>query len=77
MNPSPSPSPSHRFWIPGTICTVAFLIFVAVQAQPELERNIKSWITGALLILMVALNFLWLIFLSRFPGVAACSPPSW
>ncbi len=66
MNTTETPPPSHRFWIPGTICTVIFVIFVVVQAQPELERNIKGWITGALLILLVLLNFLWLVLLSRF-----------
>lgn len=61
------PPRNHRLWIPATLCTLAAVIFIAVHLKPELERNIKAWITGGLLILTVTLNFLWFVLLSGFP----------
>ena len=42
--------------------------FIYLGAQTELERNLKSWMTMALLLLTALLVLFWFIFLSRFPG---------
>ena len=59
--------PNHRLWIPTTICALAVVLFLVSQAQPELERNIKAWIKGSIMILAGLRNALWVIFRSRVP----------
>jgi outer membrane protein assembly factor BamB len=65
---SPRPAPGHRLWVLPVIALLVAGAIAIVQYQPELERNIKGWLTLALIALGLVLVLLWFTFLSRFPG---------
>ena len=65
---SPIPSPNgHRLWFPIGIGILSIFLLALVHLQPDLERNLKAWATGAILILSVSLTLIWFLFLSRLP----------
>jgi outer membrane protein assembly factor BamB len=64
---SPQPAPGHRLWILPVIALLVAAAIAVVQFQPELERNIKGWLTLALIALGLLLVLLWFTFFSRFP----------
>lgn len=55
----------HRVWMPITIWVLAFFAIAFARLQPELERNLKSWATAAVIFLGLALTAVWFLFLSR------------
>lgn len=57
---------SHRLWIPIAIVILALGTWAYLALQPELERNLRGWATGAIVILSSLLLFLWFLFLGRF-----------
>lgn len=57
---------SHRLWIPSLILLLAAGGWVCLTLQEELERNLRGWATGALIIMTALLIFLWFLFLGRF-----------
>lgn len=66
---SPAPrAKGHRLGWPATIAVLAAIGIGVVQLQPELERNYKSWMISAVVLLAVLLTLVWFFCLSRFPG---------
>jgi outer membrane protein assembly factor BamB len=61
----PSASKGHRLWIPTAVAALVTIIVLAVQLQPELERNRKAYSTFGLVALAALLIFIWFLFLSR------------
>lgn len=57
---------SHRLWIPIGILLLAAGACLFLALQPELERNLRSWAIGALVIVTTLLLFLWFLLLGRF-----------
>ncbi len=56
---------NHRVWFLIFTAILAVGGLVYVYAQPELERNIKSWLTAAIILVALLLTVLWYILLSR------------
>ncbi len=68
---SAAAAPSRRLpWFPLITCALGAAGLVWCFAQAELERNLKSWITTAIPLLVLILNFLWFLASSRFSGRA-------
>lgn len=65
MNPSESKPKDHRISFLILVAILASGGLIYVHAQPELERNIKSWLTAAILVGALLLIVLWFILLSR------------
>lgn len=68
MNPQPTPSPKRRGfpWFPlATIVLGAAAVFY-LRSLPEFERNLKSWLTAAIPLLVIILNLLWFLVTPRF-----------
>jgi outer membrane protein assembly factor BamB len=65
MAAHPSSPKGHRLSIPATVAGLFTLIILAVQLQPELERNRRAYITFGLVALAALLILLWFLFLSR------------
>lgn len=57
----------HRFWIPIGVVLLVVAGVVWVSARPDLDRNIKIWISVAASLLGSILLLLWFLFLSRYP----------
>ncbi len=60
------PPPNHRLWIPFSIAGLALVGIAVVWLKSDLERNFKSWVLLAVVVLTAVLEFLWFLFLSRF-----------
>ncbi len=58
----------HRLWFPGVTALLVVIAVVVVQWQPELERNTKSWLTAAMILLGLLLGLFWFALLSRYPA---------
>lgn len=65
---SSAPRPQRRGlpWFPLLITLAAVVAVVWLRSLPELERNLKSWLTAAVPLLAVVLNLLWLLVTPRF-----------
>jgi outer membrane protein assembly factor BamB len=64
---TPPPSSSRRLpWFPIVTLLLCVAGLVWTHAQPELERNLKSWITGVVPLFWLTLNLLWFLCASRF-----------
>jgi outer membrane protein assembly factor BamB len=61
------PPTGHRLWLPIGVGLLALGLLAWVHLQPDLERNLKAWATGAILILSLSLFLAWFLFLSRLP----------
>jgi outer membrane protein assembly factor BamB len=61
-----SPRAGHRLWFLVVVALLAAAAIGIVRLQPELERNIKGWITIAISGLALVLVLLWFALLSRF-----------
>lgn len=64
----PSSQPArrgHRLGIPITVVLLVAGGIVVTRLQPELERNLKNWITAGILQLGLLLTLIWFLFLSR------------
>lgn len=65
MGQPTQPRRGHRLWIPAlTVAFVATGLFIADRI-PELERNLKSWLVSAIVLLGLLLLVLWFALLSR------------
>lgn len=60
-----TPSPGNRLWIPVLTLMLGAAAIWAVQIAPELERNLKGWFTGGIVVLTGATLLFWFLFLSR------------
>ena len=58
----------HRLWLPAIVAGLAALGIGYLRLQPELERNLKGWMTAMLVLVAALLCLLWFLFLSRLPG---------
>ncbi|MCC7375965.1 MAG: PQQ-binding-like beta-propeller repeat protein [Verrucomicrobiales bacterium] len=56
----------HRYWLPIGIGLLVGAGIVWVQWRPDLDRNIKAWLSLAAGLLGSVLILLWFVFLSRF-----------
>lgn len=63
-NSKPTPC-GHRLWIPISLVILAALGILAVQVQPEMERNLKSWAVSAIGLFTSLLMVIWFGLLSR------------
>jgi outer membrane protein assembly factor BamB len=63
---SKSDSKGHRLWLPIAIVILAALGIAIIRLQPDLERNLKAWMTSSVVLLALALGLIWFVFLSRF-----------
>ena len=61
-----APKRGHRLYLPIGIAVLAAGGMALVQAQSELERNMKSWFSLAILVLAGLLGVVWWVLLSRF-----------
>ena len=61
------PQRGHRLWFLAGIGVLVGGAVLAVQFQPEMERNFKTWLTAASLLAGSALSAIWFLLLSRFP----------
>ena len=61
------PMKGRRWWFLKVVAVLFVLAIAAVRLQPELERNIKGWITIGIVALALALVLIWFALLSRFP----------
>ena len=48
----------HRLWFPAIVAALAAVSITIIRLQPELERNFKSWLTSAVVILAQARSML-------------------
>lgn len=64
--PTATAKRGHRLWIPLLIIALASGAYLYLSLQAELERNLKGWATGALVIVTSILLFLWFLLMSRF-----------
>lgn len=55
----------HRLWFPLTVALLAAGGIATVRLQPELERNLKDWLTAVIAILAVLLGIIWFFAFSR------------
>ncbi len=63
-NSQPAPR-GHRLWIPISLVTLAALAITAIQLQPEVDRNFKSWAGSAIGLLASVFVVIWFALLSR------------
>ena len=56
----------HRAWLALGILVLGAIGVVAMHLQVELERNYKLWFTLAIGVLVLLLELIWFLFLSRF-----------
>jgi outer membrane protein assembly factor BamB len=68
--PTPDSTPrTRRFgrpWFPLVTLALGIGGVFFVQSLPELERNLKGWITAAIPLLVLTLNLLWFLLTPRF-----------
>lgn len=55
-----------RPWFPIIITALGLGGIIYVQSLVEFERNLKSWLTAAIPLLVLILNFLWFVLTPRF-----------
>jgi len=67
VNSKPS-NKGHRIWILVVIAVLASGGFLALQLSSEMDRNLKSWLSLAIILLSLLLTALWYILLSRYQG---------
>ena len=58
----------HRLWLVVAIVVFAGTGLAFVRLQPELERNLKDWISVSLVLLAMLLTLVWFLFFSRIRG---------
>ncbi len=70
MNPEstpPSSAPRRRLpWFPLVTILLGVVAVIYLRSQPELERNLKSWLTAVVPMLVLILNLLWFLITPRF-----------
>lgn len=67
MNAPTPAARGHRFWLPITFILLTAIGIAIFRLQPEIERNIKNWITVGMTALGLVMVLLWFLLLSRFP----------
>ncbi|MEI9893184.1 MAG: PQQ-binding-like beta-propeller repeat protein [Chthoniobacter sp.] len=71
MNPASTPLASpRRRWprFPIVVVALGAAGIAYTRFRPEMERNIQTWQTVAIILLVVVLNFLWFLCTRRFSG---------
>ena len=53
-------------WFPIATILLGLAAVFYIRSLPEFERNLKSWLTAAIPLLVVILNCLWFVFTPRF-----------
>jgi len=59
--------PKHRFWIPITLLVLTAVGYLWLFNAPDLENNIRGWISVAIPLLLGILLTIWFMLLSGFP----------
>ena len=59
-------SKGRRIWFLKTVAVLAAVTIAVIRFKPELERNVKGWLTLGTLALALVLVLIWFAFLSRF-----------
>ncbi len=64
---SPSARSARRLpWFPIATCALGAVGILSARLQPELDGNLKAWITASVALLVLLLNLLWFLFTPRF-----------
>lgn len=67
-NPTTAASRRRLPWIPVTFTLTGLIAVGVIRFWPELERNLQSWLTAAVLLLTGLAVCLWFLASSRFSG---------
>lgn len=69
MNSDPTLPPPRRHglpWFPIITVLLGLAAVIYIRGLPELERNLKSWLSTAIPLLVLILNLFWFLFTRRF-----------